>query len=143
MTIRYASSNDFDRIYEIEKRVFSNPWSKESIKKELDNYSKSLNLISEIDGQLMGYFFSHMISNEVHILNIAIDVSFQHRGNGEAFLSQIFKKYLEYANVFLEVKRTNLPAINLYHKFGFEEIDIRKMYYSDGQDAVVMSRKVD
>ena len=142
MTIRYASSNDFDRIYEIEKRVFSNPWSKESIKKELNNYSKSLNLISEIDGQLMGYFFSHMISNEVHILNIAIDVSFQHRGNGEDFFNQIFKKYLEYANVFLEVKRTNLPAINLYHKFGFEEIDIRKMYYSDGQDAVVMSRKV-
>ena len=142
MTIRYASSNDFDRIYEIEKRVFSNPWSKESIKKELDNDSKSLNLISEMDGQLMGYFFSHMISNEVHILNIAIDVSFQHRGNGKAFFSQIFKKYLEYANVFLEVKRTNLPAINLYHKFGFEEIDIRKMYYSDGQDAVVMSRKV-
>jgi len=142
MTIRYASSNDFDRIYEIEKRVFSNPWSKESIKKELNNDSKSLNLISEIDGQLMGYFFSHMISNEVHILNIAIDVSFQHRGNGEDFFNQIFKKYLEYANVFLEVKRTNLPAINLYHKFGFEEIDIRKMYYSDGQDAVVMSRKV-
>ena len=143
MTIRYASPNDFDRIYEIEKRVFSNPWSKESIKKELDNDSKSLNLISEIDGQLMGYFFSHMISNEVHILNIAIDVSFQHRGNGEVFFNQIFKKYLEYANVFLEVKRTNLPAINLYHKFGFEEIDIRKMYYSDGEDAVVMSRKVD
>jgi len=142
MIIRYASLNDIDRIYEIEKRVFSNPWSKESIKNELDNYSKSLNLISEIDGQLMGYFFSHMISNEVHILNIAIDVSFQHRGNGEAFFNQIFKKYLEYANVFLEVKRTNLPAINLYHKFGFEEIDIRKMYYSDGQDAVVMSRKV-
>ena len=142
MTIRYASSNDFDRICEIEKRVFSNPWSKESIKKELDNDSKSLNLISEMDGQLMGYFFSHMISNEVHILNIAIDVSFQHRGNGEDFFNQIFKKYLEYANVFLEVKRTNLPAINLYHKFGFEEIDIRKMYYSDGQDAVVMSRKV-
>jgi len=142
MIIRYASLNDIDRIYEIEKRVFSNPWSKESIKNELDNYSKSLNLISEIDGQLMGYFFSHMISNEVHILNIAIDVSFQHRGNGEDFFNQIFKKYLEYANVFLEVKRTNLPAINLYHKFGFEEIDIRKMYYSDGQDAVVMSRKV-
>jgi len=142
MTIRHASSNDFDRIYEIEKRVFSNPWSKESIKKELDNYSKSLNLISEIDGHLMGYFFSHMISNEIHILNIAIDVSFQHRGNGEAFFNQVFKKYLEHANVFLEVKRTNLPAINLYHKFGFEEIDIRKMYYSDGQDAVIMSRKV-
>ena len=116
------------------------------IKTLIDKYEK---IISQNSGKVLKTEewglkgFSHMISNEVHILNIAIDVSFQHRGNGEAFFNQIFKKYLEYANVFLEVKRTNLPAINLYHKFGFEEIDIRKMYYSDGEDAVVMSRKVD
>ena len=47
MTIRYASSNDFDRIFEIEKRVFSNPWSKESIKKELDNYSTREQLLHQ------------------------------------------------------------------------------------------------
>ena len=52
------------------------------------------------------------------------------------------KKYLKEADVFLEVKRTNFPAINLYLSFGFEEIDIRQGYYTDGQDAVIMSRKV-
>ena len=49
---------------------------------------------------------------------------------------------MEYANVFLEVKTTNFAAINLYLNFGFEEINRKKMYYSDGQDAIVMSRIV-
>ena len=90
----------------------------------------------------MGYFFSHIIIDEVHILNIAIDIPFQHQGLGNQFLDKIMKKYLKEADVFLEVKRTNFPAINLYLSFGFEEIDIRKGYYTDGQDAVIMSRKV-
>ena len=53
----------------------------------------------------------------------------------------IFNNFLKHANVFLEVKRTNFPAINLYLGFGFEEIDIRKKYYIDGEDALVMFRK--
>ena len=51
-------------------------------------------------------------------------------------------EYLQYADVFLEVKRSNFPAINLYLHFGFEEIDIREEYYSDGEDAVIMVKKV-
>ena len=90
----------------------------------------------------MGYFFAHIFKDEVHILNIAIDVPFQHQGLGKQLLDKIMKKYLKEADVFLEVKRTNFPAINLYLAFGFEEIDIRQGYYTDGQDAVIMSRKV-
>ena len=91
---------------------------------------------------LIGYFFSHIIDKQVHILNIAIDIPYQHRGNGKEFFYLIFKNYIEYANVFLEVKSTNFPAINLYLHFGFEEIDRKKMYYSDGKDAIIMSRIV-
>ena len=54
----------------------------------------------------------------------------------------IYKNYLKNANVYLEVKRTNFPAINLYHDFGFEEIDIREKYYYDGEDALVMCKKM-
>lgn len=43
--------------------------------------------------------------------------------------------------MYLEVKRSNFPAINLYLNFGFEEIDIRNEYYSDGEDAVIMVKK--
>jgi ribosomal-protein-alanine N-acetyltransferase len=140
MKIREAKVNDLDKIYDIEKRVFSNPWSKQSIKNELNRIS--LNFISEKNDHLIGYFFSHIFDKEVHILNLAIDIPYQHCGNGKEFFYLIIKKYMEYANVFLEVKKTNFPAINLYLNFGFKEIDRRKMYYSDGQDAIVMSRIV-
>ena len=55
--------------------------------------------------------------------------------------SQI-NQHLKDANVFLEVKRTNFPAVNLYLSFGFQEINIRKDYYSDGEDAIEMVKKV-
>ena len=142
MKIREAKVNDLDKIYDIEKRVFSNPWSKQSIKNELSRISYSSNFIFEKNDHLIGYCFSHIIDKEVHILNMAIDIPYQHRGYGKEFFNLIFKKYMEYANVFLEVKKTNFPAINLYLNFGFEEINRKKMYYSDGQDAIVMSRRV-
>jgi len=142
MKIREAKVNDLDKIYDIEKRVFSNPWSKQSIKNELNRISCSSNFISKKNDHLIGYCFSHIIDKEVHILNMAIDIPYQHRGNGKEFFNLIFKEYLEFANVFLEVKKTNFPAINLYLNFGFEEIDRKKMYYSDGQEAIVMSRIV-
>ena len=142
MIIRKANLSDLNLIHQIEKRVFSDSWSKDSIKQELIKPSNALIIISEINGKVMGYFFAHIFKDEVHILNIAIDVPFQHQGLGKQLLDKIMKKYLKEADVFLEVKRTNFPAINLYLAFGFEEIDIRRGYYRDGQDAVIMSRKV-
>ena len=142
MKIRKANLSDLSLIHQIEKRVFSDSWTKELIKQELIKPSNALIIISEINGKVMGYFFSHIFKDEVHILNIAIDIPFQHQGLGKQLLDKIMKKYLKEADVFLEVKRTNFPAINLYLSFGFEEIDIRQGYYTDGQDAVIMSRKV-
>lgn len=142
MKIRKANLSDLSLIHQIEKRVFSDSWTKELIKQELIKPSNALIIISEINGKVMGYFFAHIFKDEVHILNIAIDVPFQHQGLGKQLLDKIMKKYLKEADVFLEVKRTNFPAINLYLSFGFEEIDIRQGYYTDGQDAVIMSRKV-
>ncbi len=142
MKIRKANLSDLSLIHQIEKRVFSDSWTKELIKQELIKPSNALIIISEINGKVMGYFFSHIFKDEVHILNIAIDIPFQHQGLGKQLLDKIMKKYLKEADVFLEVKRTNFPAINLYLAFGFEEIDIRRGYYTDGQDAVIMSRKV-
>ena len=142
MKIRKANLSDLSLIHQIENRVFSDSWTKEFIKQELIKPSNALIIIAEINEKVIGYFFSHIFIDEVHILNIAIDIPFQHQGMGKQLLDKIMKKYLKEADVFLEVKRTNFPAINLYLSFGFEEIDIRQGYYTDGQDAVIMSRKV-
>jgi ribosomal-protein-alanine N-acetyltransferase len=141
MNIREMTLNDLEPIYEMEKRIFNDSWTKEAIENELKRKRYSLNLVSEMNGIIIGYFFAHFLENEAHILNIAIDISFQHQGYGNQFLDQILENYLQYADVYLEVKRSNFPAINLYLNFGFEEIDIRNEYYSDGEDAVIMVKK--
>ncbi|MBC8346002.1 MAG: ribosomal protein S18-alanine N-acetyltransferase [Candidatus Marinimicrobia bacterium] len=142
MIIRKAALNDLELIYEMEKRIFNDSWTKEAIEDELKRKRHSLNLIAEVNGIIIGYFFAHLVEGEAHILNIAIDIPFQHQGRGNQFLDQILENYLQYADVYLEVKRSNFPAINLYLNFGFEEIDIRNEYYSDGEDAVIMVKKV-
>ena len=142
MHCRMAQPDDLDFIFKIEKEIFKEPWTKESIDDELNRSKNKLNIIAEIDGKIIGYFFSHFFGNEAHILNLVIDVPFQHKGNGKVFLNKIINQHLKDANVFLEVKRTNFPAINLYLSFGFQEINIRKQYYSDGEDAIEMVKKV-
>jgi|TARA_B110000438_G_scaffold291667_1_gene328921 ribosomal-protein-alanine N-acetyltransferase len=142
MKCRLAQADDLDIIFNIEKQIFNQPWTKNSILNELKRSNNKLNIVAEIDRKIIGYFFSHFFGNEAHILNLAIDIPFQHKGLGKIFLNKIITQYLKDANVFLEVKRTNFPAINLYLSFGFQEINIRKDYYSDGEDAVEMIKKV-
>ena len=142
MNIRKAGSSDLELIYTMEKRIFNNPWARSSIEEELNRKYHSLNLIAEKDGSIIGYFFAHLVSNEAHIINIAIDKPFQHQGLGKQFLGKIISDNLQDVDVFLEVKRSNFPAINLYVHLGFEEVDIRENYYSDGADAVFMVKKI-
>ena len=142
MYCRMAQLHDLDIIFKIEKNIFKEPWTKESIHDELNRSKNKLNIVAEIDGKIIGYFFSHFFGNEVHILNFVIDTPFQHKGFGKIFLNKIINQHLKDANVFLEVKRTNFPAVNLYLSFGFQEINIRKEYYSDGEDAIEMVKKV-
>lgn len=141
MKIRRATSKDLVSIQKMEGRIFNNPWSNKSIRNELKRDRNSLNLVAEMDQKIIGYFFAHLLDNEIHILNIAIDVTYQHQGYGKQFFKEIIENYLQYGDVYLEVKQSNFPAINLYLNFGFEEIDIREAYYADGEDAVIMVKR--
>ncbi|MCC3528438.1 MAG: ribosomal protein S18-alanine N-acetyltransferase [Microcoleus sp. PH2017_22_RUC_O_B] len=83
------------------------------------------------------------ILEEAHITILAIDPRFQGQGLGQALLWALLKsanrRQLERAT--LEVRASNLVALSLYHKFGFQEAGRRKRYYADtGEDAAIMWR---
>ena len=81
MNIRKASLSDLDLIFTMEKRIFHDPWVKTSIRQELNRKNKSLNLIGElVEGEAIGYFFAHLVENEAHILNLALDIPYQNKG---------------------------------------------------------------
>ena len=136
--VEKSSLDDLREIYEIEKSVFKNYWSEFLLNKELENKNFNLNLVCRLNNEIIGYFFSKNVKNEYHILNFALKKNYQHRGYGKFFFNIIINEYILDGSVFLEVKRSNLSAINFYKKFNFKEIGFKKKYYSDGEDAIIM-----
>ncbi len=138
--IRIATSNDLADILSIEKNVFKHPWSKEQLSWELNSQPTAENYVMIARGNMIGYLFSHVVDDDVQILNIAIDIPFQHKGYGEQLLSYLLDQFNTDSSIHLEVRKSNFPAINLYLKFGFHETGTRKGYYTDGEDAIIMQR---
>ena len=138
--IRIATSNDLADILSIEKKVFKHPWSKKQLSWELNSQPVAENYVMIARGNMIGYLFSHVVDDDVQILNIAIDIPFQHKGYGEQLLSYFLDQFNIDSSIHLEVRKSNFPAINLYLKFGFHETGTRKGYYADGEDAIIMQR---
>ena len=138
--IRIATSNDLADILSIEKKVFKHPWSKEQLSWELNSQPVAENYVMIARGNMVGYLFSHVVDDDVQILNIAIDIPFQHKGYGEQLLSYFLDQFNTDISIHLEVRKSNFPAINLYLKFGFHETGTRKGYYANGEDAIIMQR---
>jgi len=137
---RKTKINDLISILNIENSVFSNPWTKDQLIHELTSVPSASHWVLTKKDSLVGFIMSHVVENEVQIINIAVDLKFQCRGFGKKILSLFLSKFQMDTFFFLEVKTSNLPAIQLYNHFGFTQIDIRKKYYFDGEDAMVMSK---
>ncbi len=145
ITIRRMSPDDVDGIIAIEERAYGDHhWSKESFLNELSNELARYYSVFTKDGTLVGYAGCWHILDEAHITNIAISSDFRRRKYGEALLKRIIDDcYLEKIKyITLEVRVSNIPAINLYTKYGFSSFGTRKGYYQDNnEDALIMWTK--
>ena len=94
---------------------------------------------------IAGFFIYYNVLDEMHILDITVSKEIQSKGVGSLMLSTVIKKNSEAAGIkyfFLEVRTSNITAINLYKKFGFKIFMLRKNYYEDnGEDALCMVKE--
>jgi len=80
-----------------------------------------------------------------HVISIAVLQEYRRRGIGSALMSEalkIFEKKYDVDSVYLEVRVSNQPAINMYEKFGFVKARRIRGYYRDGEDAYVMVKRL-
>ncbi|MEZ4485293.1 MAG: ribosomal protein S18-alanine N-acetyltransferase [Syntrophotaleaceae bacterium] len=130
---------DLEQVLTIERLCHRNPWSEAMFQHELDNPLSRIDLLW-LDGCLAGFLCAWRVCGEVSILNVATAPHMRRRGVARALLSQALERNqlagLERA--LLEVRPSNQGAIALYASFGFRQIDRRRSYYSDGEDALVM-----
>lgn len=128
--IRNIRPADLDEIYGIEKRAYKKGWSYGIFQQSLTS-NRGFILIERDSDNIIGYGISQIIVDEFHILNICIHPDYQHQGLGKGLLYYLLEKAREFSckDVFLEVRESNLIAIQLYLHAGFNEIGIRKNYY--------------
>lgn len=90
------------------------------------------------DNKLIGMLDYSLIYNRIEIENIEVNENYRRKHIASFLMDYLVKKSTE--NITLEVNINNYKAINLYEKYGFKKVAIRKNYYGN-EDAVLMERK--
>ncbi|MBA3993881.1 MAG: ribosomal-protein-alanine N-acetyltransferase [Cyanobacteria bacterium DS2.3.42] len=143
LELRTLADNDLDEVMDIEPVAFGNHhWSRQSFLNELDNrLGKYYAAVDASTGQLVGYSGFWMIGDEAHITTLAVHPDCRRKRIGEVLLiNNILSARQEGAKwLTLEVRVSNEKAQNLYFKFGFKNLGIRRHYYQDNsEDALVL-----
>lgn len=142
MDFRRSVPQDATGISELEKEIFSDPWSYRDVQ-DLICTEGGMCFTALEDGKVIAYVIGRLIAPEGEIYRVAVAPHKRQRGIGYRLLDYAVKTSKGHGleRLFLEVRSRNIPAIKLYTAYGFKEIGIRKNYYKDPQDdAIVMLR---
>lgn len=140
MLIRRMTLEDIPAVVEIEKACFSLPWSEKSFEDSLSR-EDTVFLVCLEDECVTGYMGLYLSFDEASVTNVAVSPEFRKKGYGEALVTAAKDSAKEAGaeSIFLEVRQSNVPALSLYKKLGFEELGIRKKFYEHPvEDAIIM-----
>jgi [ribosomal protein S18]-alanine N-acetyltransferase len=140
LTITAMTLADLEEVEGIERTSFVTPWSRQSLVAELSLPQARLE-VARWRQHLVGYCDSWSVADEISLLTIAVHPDYRRRGVASGLLQHLLAGAARQQSrlVTLEVRRGNLPAIKLYERHGFAPSYVRKGYYADGEDALVMN----
>ncbi len=141
--IRAWQKEDIEKISQIEQNSFADPWTKEMLEDCL-RYPYYHCFLAEEGGQVCGYCCLIQLFEVGEVANIAVDDVFRGRGIAKALMEKMHAVSKEKGGerCLLEVRKSNLPAIGLYEKFGYKAYGVREKYYADGEDAILMEKNL-
>ncbi len=140
VTIETMQPEDIEQVAELDKKCFPVPWSAGAYNTEVRNPS-AYYIVARADGRIVGYAGMWLIMDEAHITTIGVDPEFRGRKIGERILVNLLDEAVHRGarRATLEVRRSNSIAQNLYQKYDFHTVAVRKGYYTDNnEDAFVM-----
>ncbi|MBQ3181906.1 MAG: ribosomal protein S18-alanine N-acetyltransferase [Clostridia bacterium] len=141
MQIVKFTNEHLDDILKVEKECFSDSWSEKMFKEEISG-KFSHYYVAIVDNHAVAYMGMWSLSGEGHITNIAVAKDYRRRGIAKAlilhFIEIAKRENLEFMT--LEVRASNSPAIALYKSFGFCDVGVRKNYYENKEDALLLTK---
>lgn len=132
--LRNASAADLARIEEIEAASFAEPWDAAAFCGAFE--AEPVNVIVSDNGGVDGFIIFSLIAGEAEVYDIAVAPESRCRGIGRALMGEMLRRA---ETAFLEVREGNSAALALYKRCGFAPIGLRKAYYQNGENAVVMT----
>jgi len=140
--IRNMEKKDIDQVMEIESIAYGKFfWPSEAFVTELENELGHYFVAEGENDRIVGYAGFWLIYDEAHITTIAIHPDFRRQGLGDKLLQKMIETGYE-KNVkwfTLEVRASNIAAQNMYYKYNFKSLGLRKKYYQDNdEDALIM-----
>jgi ribosomal-protein-alanine N-acetyltransferase len=136
---------DLKEVAHIEKLAYPFPWTEgnflDSVKSGYDCW---ILRDSAHNGRMLGYFLAMHAVDETHLLNITVDPDCHGKGHGRFMLDKLCALAREAGmkSVLLEVRPSNARALEIYLRYGFTRIGVRRNYYPaphfKREDAIVM-----
>ena len=141
----YLEGKDIDRVVAIEEESNPVPWTIKNFKDCIEKGYYSL--VLKEDNKVIGFAILSVSTEESHLLNIGLTSLKRGRGLGRELLEKMIMaaEVMGSKKIFLEVRISNVIAIDLYKASGFKEVGLRKKYYrlKEGrEDAILMSKSL-
>lgn len=137
---------DLDEVLAIENASFSSPWPREVFQGELRDPQLARLFVARVaagshQGRVAGYTCAWLVTDELHIINVAVHPDFRRQHVGQQLLAGVLTRARDFGarQAILEVRASNRAAQRLYGHLGFAPVAVRKNYYTEErEDAIVM-----
>jgi ribosomal-protein-alanine N-acetyltransferase len=145
VSLRPMVEDDLSSVGIIESQSYPTPWTRTHFLDEMNKPFARCYVLTddETDSMVIGYIVYWLQAEGVSLLNIAIDPKWRGFGFGMKLMQAMIKEAVQedISKVMLEVRESNKNAIALYESIGFKVTHVRKKFYADGENALVMEIK--
>ncbi|MFT5811860.1 MAG: ribosomal-protein-alanine N-acetyltransferase [Rubritalea sp.] len=145
LSYRPMTQDDVAYVLTVENEVYPYPWT-ERILQDCIRVGYDCWLALEND-DIVGHAVVSVAAGESHLLNLSVSKRHQSKGIGKAFIDFLIDivRSKSATVMLLEVRPSNIQAINCYDAVGFNEIGCRKDYYpttNGKEDALLYAKEI-
>lgn len=142
--IRKMTINDIFEVVKLENQVFKESLGEEFFLKELEFNPFQKYYVYELNKTIISYIGLRVYDDQSEVIHFLVKEGYQNKGYGQAVFDYILDelKNNSIKTITLEVRKNNHPALNFYYKNDFNKIGLRKKYYSNNDDAILLMKEV-
>lgn len=140
VNIRLLQKEDILDVVNLEEKFLGETLGYEMIESELTSQVTRF-YVATINNMVVGYIGRYEFLGEVEILNFVVDEAYQRQGIGQMLFNKVEQDISNIQKISLEVRESNQKGISFYKKNGFKQVSIRKSYYKNGEDALVLIKE--